>query len=77
MKKARSYLQHLLTVPRLVAWSISPNRQWIAWEWGNVNKTKTVFFVPTDGSQTLSEVAMVNPKQNVHYSRTLWPQKCH
>lgn len=44
------FLNQLLALPTVSAAFISPDRQWIAFEWYRIHPDQDVFVVPTDGS---------------------------
>jgi dipeptidyl aminopeptidase/acylaminoacyl peptidase len=46
-----SYLDALLSVPRLGAALVSPDRHWIAWIWSGAGATADVYVAPVDGGK--------------------------
>ncbi len=60
---AKSFLDALLATPILYGAKVSPNKQWVAWSWSNVNPTAQVYLAPTDGSKPPRR--MTNIPQNV------------
>ncbi len=46
------FIQQLLALPTVVSARLSPDRQWVAFEWYRVHENIDVFVAPVDGSRT-------------------------
>lgn len=54
------FLASLLQTPLLAGVHVSPDTQWVAWSWSNINPTRQVYLAPTDGSQAPQKVTNSN-----------------